>query len=71
MKTIITPEKKREYYLNFKKSHADQIKEKVICTKCSGSYDYYNKSKHEKTRKHLMHDELQLLKNNYLILKNT
>ena len=44
MKTIISPEKKREYYLTFKKSHADQIKEKVICSKCSGNYDYYNKA---------------------------
>ena len=47
-------EKKISYYANFKKKHAANINEKIICDLCKGSYSYFNKSGHKKTKKHLM-----------------
>lgn len=43
---------KTEYYANFKSKNADKIKEKIKCEICGGSYDYFNKSKHNKGLKH-------------------
>lgn len=49
---IISPEKNKEYYLNFKNKNKDKLKEKKICPICNGNYNYYSKSVHLKTMKH-------------------
>lgn len=43
----------RKYHCNFKEKHKDKINEKVICPICYGSYSYFNKSSHCKTKRHL------------------
>ena len=45
----ITPEKKREYYLEFKEKNKDKINLKMSCEICGGSYTYFNKSRHIRT----------------------
>ena len=42
----------KKYYENFKIAHADNINKKTICTICGGSYSYFNKSCHLKSKKH-------------------
>ena len=42
----------KEYYRNFIEKNKEKVKEKVRCPLCGGSYDYFNKSKHIKTKKH-------------------
>lgn len=64
MKSLITAEKRREYYLNFKKSHSNTIKDKIICPQCGGSYTYYNKSKHEITKRHTMEPMIKFYNEN-------
>jgi protein-arginine kinase activator protein McsA len=64
---MISVEQRKKYYLKFKEVNKDKIKEKIICPKCNGTYDYFNKSKHEKTKKHILFDEIQLLKVKYNI----
>jgi hypothetical protein len=63
----ITVEKRQEYYKNFIKNNKDKVKEKIICPLCSGKYDYYNKSKHNQTIKHLLHNQINEIKKNKLI----
>ena len=41
-----------DFYENFKIKHADKIKEKIICPICNGTYTYFNKSTHNKTKHH-------------------
>lgn len=43
----------KKYNDKFKEVHKDELKEKHKCEICGGSYTYYNKSVHNKTRKHL------------------
>jgi hypothetical protein len=40
-----------DYYQNFKNKHKEDINKKVLCDICGGSYSYYNKSGHLKTKK--------------------
>lgn len=40
-----------DYYKNFKDKHKDDINKKICCEICGGSYSYYNKSGHLKTKK--------------------
>ena len=40
-----------EYYQNFKNKHKEDINKKCICHICGGSYTYFNKSGHLKTKK--------------------
>ena len=40
-----------EYYQNFKNKHKDDINKKCVCEICGGSFTYYNKSSHLKTKK--------------------
>jgi hypothetical protein len=47
------------YNKNFYEKHKDKIHEKLTCECCGGSYSYYNKSKHVKSKKHLFHVEKQ------------
>ena len=49
--TEIDNNKKHQYYLNFISKH--QVNDKVVCDICYGSFSYYNKSKHNKTKRHL------------------
>ena len=42
----------KKFNNNFKIKNADKIKEKVICPICKGSYTYFNKSTHNKTKRH-------------------
>lgn len=42
-----------KYYETFKNKHADDLKIKFKCEICNGSYSYYNKSSHKKSKKHL------------------
>jgi hypothetical protein len=46
-------EKREEYYHNFKEKNKDKIREKHICEVCYGSYTYFHKSTHNKTKIHL------------------
>jgi hypothetical protein len=64
-KSEITPEKRRKYYETFKESNKDKLKEKVKCTRCGGSYTYYNASKHRKSMKCMLHNDIEQLKNKY------
>lgn len=50
-RTYFYPSKK--YYKNFCLKNRDKIKEKIICPVCGGSFTYYNKSHHFKTKKHI------------------
>ena len=58
MSEIILPEnpkqhKPSKYYLDkFQEVHADKLKEKNRCELCGGSYTYFNKSHHMKSRRH-------------------
>jgi transcription initiation factor IIE alpha subunit len=61
---MISPEKRKEYYYAFKEANGDKLKEKITCPECNGKYDYFNKSKHIKTQKHILNAELNKLKNN-------
>jgi hypothetical protein len=38
---------------DFINRNSEKIKEKVCCSICAGSYTYFNKSMHNKTKRHL------------------
>lgn len=67
---ITTPQIKskktrREYHETFKHKNADKIKEKQTCELCGGHYQYFNKSHHVKSKKHifvLIQNEINQLK---------
>ena len=40
-------------YKKFIEDNKDKIKQKIECVICKGSYTYFNKSKHNKTKRHL------------------
>jgi len=40
-----------DYYKNFKNKHKEDINKKIVCEICGGSYSYFNKSGHLKTKK--------------------
>lgn len=42
----------KKYYDNFKNKNGQRLKEKFICDLCGGSYTYFNKSHHFKTKRH-------------------
>lgn len=44
--------KNPEYYATFKAKNEAKLKEKHICPVCFGTYGYYSKSTHIKTRMH-------------------
>lgn len=51
------PEKKKYnqnlYNTTFKQKNAGKIKESINCPLCYGSYTYFNKSKHNKSYRHI------------------
>ena len=60
--------KKDSRYETFKKKHGDElIKKRITCDICCGSYTYFNKSTHKKSKKHTallkMQNEISELKN--------
>lgn len=42
----------KRYNKAFAEKHTDRIHTKTVCDVCCGTYTYYNKSKHLKTRRH-------------------
>jgi hypothetical protein len=42
---------KKDYYKSFREKNLDKIHEKKTCEFCGGSYDYFNKSQHNKSLK--------------------
>ncbi len=49
-------------YKKFKETH--DINEKICCEICGGSYTYFNKTTHKKTKKHIMEiNKMELEKN--------
>ena len=48
----------KEYYETFKIKHHDKITTKIDCSLCGGSYVYYSKSAHLKTKKHIFSKKL-------------
>mgnify|MGYP003651812179 CR=1 FL=1 len=46
------------YYQNFKAKHPNIINSKHECEICGGSYTYYTKSSHIKSKKHLKIKEI-------------
>jgi hypothetical protein len=47
----------KEYYKNFIEKHGDELKKTIICPICGGSYKYFNKTTHNKTKKHLLYSD--------------
>jgi hypothetical protein len=70
IENINTKKSQKDYYISFKKKHEQKIKEKVMCTICEGRYDYFNKSHHCKSKRHIfavkMQNELTKLRSNIL-----
>ncbi len=46
-------EKREEYYRNFMEKNKEMISEKHICEVCYGSYTYFHKSAHNKSKRHI------------------
>ena len=42
----------KQYYNKFKETHKEKLNEKIICELCGGKYSYFNKSHHNKSKKH-------------------
>jgi hypothetical protein len=42
-----------KYYEAFKEKNKDKLNEKIICQVCDGSYSYFNKSAHNKSKRHM------------------
>ena len=43
----------KENYMKFKENHEGILTQKIECSICSGSYTYYTKSTHLKSKKHI------------------
>ena len=43
----------KKYIQTFLNKNATKVKEKIICEICCGSYTYFNKSKHIRSKKHI------------------
>ena len=44
----------KKYIQTFLNKNATKVKEKITCDICCGSYTYFNKSKHIRSKKHLL-----------------
>ena len=61
--------KSKSYMKAFKENNFEKVHQKVECELCGGSYTYFNKQHHQKTRKHLfkiMENQIKTLKNENL-----
>lgn len=45
--------KKKQNMINFINKHSEKLKQKTCCPVCAGSYTYFNKAMHVKTKRHL------------------
>ena len=45
--------KQKKYNQTFMEKHKEKLRVKNQCFLCKGEYSYYNKSKHNKTKRHL------------------
>jgi hypothetical protein len=52
--TSNTPEKAREYYLNYKQTLNERNKNKKICSCCNTLITPWNWSKHTKTKRNIL-----------------
>lgn len=43
----------KRYHLNFMTKHKEKINKKCVCELCFGTYSYFNKSKHYKSKRHI------------------
>lgn len=71
IKVIEEPKKQynknnKKHFETFYKKNIDKIKEKMTCSVCCGSYTYFNKSVHIRTKRHLK--MLESLQNNKKVL---
>ena len=55
--TSNTPEKAREYYLNYKQTLNERNKNKKYCSCCNTLITPWNWSKHTKTHKHIRNEQ--------------
>lgn len=53
-KQTTTKTKSTKYVNKFIDNNKDKIKQKICCSVCFGSYTYFNKSMHNKTKRHIM-----------------
>ena len=44
--------KQRDYHLKYFEENADKLKAKIICQDCGHEYMKYNKTSHDRTKKH-------------------
>lgn len=61
---------KVEYNRKYYEKHKDSLQEKEICKLCGVEYQKYSKSKHEKTKKHIILSEMNALKEKVEELEN-
>lgn len=57
--------KKKQNMINFINKHSEKLKQKTCCPVCAGSYTYFNKAMHVKTKRHL---KMLEMKNNKKVL---
>jgi hypothetical protein len=50
---FLVEKKKKQYVREFINRNKEKIKEKQTCEICYSTYTYFNKSKHNKTKRHL------------------
>jgi hypothetical protein len=48
-----------KYNKTFYEKHKNDVNAKITCECCGGTYSYYNKTKHIKSKKHIFHVERQ------------
>lgn len=44
---------RKGYHNTFMKKNEEKIKQRIICESCYGKYTYFNKSKHNKSKRHI------------------
>ncbi len=49
----IPVDKRKQNMINFINKNSEKLKVKTCCPICAGSYTYFNKSMHVKTKRHL------------------
>ena len=54
------PENKQRFYFNqFRERNKERLKEQIECPICFGTYTYFNKTKHHKSKRHMRMVERQ------------
>lgn len=51
-KQVLRLQKNKDKLMRFKEVHKDRINTPTKCPLCRGSYTYFNKSSHNKTKRH-------------------